>query len=278
MAEPQLVALAKHLLDPSTAGPPSLYSATAWLLRTVYLRLTAKPEEAWLASCTTLHVIDAAGSMTSASHGNRAILPQDSQNAHIRKRLLGVAQHLNIWMSYDLGRSRVVLPNADPVPAVSQAGEYTPELLDLLPYIQHLDPNNGLSEDSLIAALQEILNRTHTEPSSVLAQCNLMLCMHRRLHASKAPIPVDVMDKILGLIQRSIPAVRSAVATGLPCHHEANIPFQSVCTLLVLNTVKSFALLAESLACVSAVNDVYQNDAKREAVAAVYTLVQLHRK
>ncbi|KFZ00577.1 hypothetical protein V500_00990 [Pseudogymnoascus sp. VKM F-4518 (FW-2643)] len=278
VAELSLVALAKRLLDPSTADSPSLHSATAWLLRTVYLRLTAKPEEAWLASCTTLHIIDAAGLMRSADHGSAFSLPQDPRDVHLRRRAFGVAQHLNIWMSYDLGRSRVLLPNADTVPPSAQPGEYTAELLDLLPYSQDLDPANGLSMDSLVAVLVEVLDRTHTEPPSVLAQCNLMLCIHRRLHSSKLEIPDDVMNKVLGLIKNSIQAARSSVAAGLPWHHVANIPFQALCTLLVIDTVQSFELLSESLACVIAVNDAYQTEATREAATTACTLLQLHQK
>jgi hypothetical protein len=278
VGELSLVALAKGLLDPSTADPPSLHSAAAWLLRTIYLRLTAKPEEAWLASCTTLHIIDAAGLMTGVGPSSVFSLPQDPRDVYLRKRAFGVAQHLNIWMSYDLGRSRVLLPNVNTVQPSAQPGEYTTELLDLLPCSQDLDPANELSVGSLITALIGVLDRTHTEPPSVLAQCNLMLCIHRRLHSSKIKVPDDVMEKVLGLIHTSIRAVRSSIAAGLPWHHVANIPFQAVCTLLVIDTVQSFALLSECLACVVAVNEAYPTEATREAATAACTLLQLHRR
>ncbi|RAR04701.1 hypothetical protein DDE82_004416 [Stemphylium lycopersici] len=276
--ELSLVSLSKRLLDPSIADPPSLHSATAWVLRTAYLRLTAKPEEAWLASCTTLHVIDAAGLMSCASRGSAFSASPDLVDIQLRKRVIGVAQHLNIWMSYDLGRSRVSLQNTDTTPPIPQPGEYTVELLELLPYSQILDPTNELSVDSLITALVDVLNRVHTEPPSVLAQCNLALCIHRRLHASKLEIPESVMNKVIGLIQRAIQAVHSNVATNRPWHHVAYIPFQAICTLLVIDTVQSFALLSEALACVVAVNDAYPGEATREATTAACTLLQLHRK
>ncbi|EOA89806.1 uncharacterized protein SETTUDRAFT_146995 [Exserohilum turcica Et28A] len=276
--ELSLVALAKHLLDPSVADPPSLHSATAWVLRTAYLRVTAKPEEAWLASCTALHIIDAAGLVSNTSRGSAFTASQDPVNIHLRKRVIGVAQHLNIWMSYDLGRSRVSLPNIDTAPPSPQPGEYTVELLDILPYSQDLDPTNELGVDSLVAALVDVLNRTHTEAPSVLAQCNLMLCIHRRLHASKLEVPETLISKVLALIRKGIHAVHANVAAALPWHHVAYIPFQAVCTLLVIDTVQSFALLSEALACVIAVHDAYPTDATREAAAAACTLLKLHRR
>ncbi|KAH6639861.1 hypothetical protein C7974DRAFT_139799 [Boeremia exigua] len=276
--EQRLVVLAKRLLDPSTAGPPSLHLATAWLLHTVYLRLTAKPEEAWLASCTTLHIIDAAVSMNSVGIST---IPPSYENQDIndtRKSLIGVAQHLNIWLSFDLGRRRVVIPNLDAFPLSVKPGEFTAELLGLLPFSEVLDPANKLSLDDLLVTLVEVLDRTHTEPPSVLAQCNLTLCIYRRLHSSSLVITHTVKSKVFAQLKKSIQAVHSAIAQGLPWHHVANIPFQVFCMLLFIDTVESFAILGEALACIVAVNNAYQTEATREAATAAYTLVELHRK
>ena len=270
-----LATLAKRLLDPATAGPPSLHLGTAWLLRTVYLRLTAKPEEAWSASCTTLHVIDAAESMSSS--GNNAT-SQAQYSPDMRGSLIGVAQHLNIWLSYDLGRSRVVLPNLIALPPVVRPGEYTSELLGLLPYSEVLDPNNKLSSDSLLATLVEVLGRNHTEPPSILAQCNLALCIYRRLQLSGLTIAEIVRTKLFAQMRKSIHAVHSAIAQQLPWHHVANIPFQILCMLLFIDTAQSFELIGVALACIVAVNDAYHTEATREAVTAAYTLLQLHRQ
>ena len=273
--EHSLATLAKRLLDPSIAGPPSLYLATAWLLRTVYLRLTAKPEEAWSASCTTLHVIDAAESMSSSSNTTP---PQAQESPNMRRSLIGVAQHLNIWLSYDLGRSRVVLPNLVAFPLTARPGEYTVELLGLLPYSEVLDPNNKLSSDSLLTTLVEVLGRTHTEPPSILAQCNLALCIYRRLHSSGLKIAESVRTKLFAQMRKSIHAVHSAIAQQLPWHHVANIPFQILCMLLFIDTAQSFELIGVALACIVAVNDASHTEATREAATAAYTLLQLHRQ
>ncbi|OSS43454.1 hypothetical protein B5807_11811 [Epicoccum nigrum] len=273
--EYSLATLAKRLLDPSTAGPPSLYLATAWLLRTVYLRLTAKPEEAWSASCTTLHVIDAAESMSSSGHNTP---PQAQDSPDMRRSLIGVAQHLNIWLSYDLGRSRVVLPNLVAFPLAVRPGEYTAELLGLLPYSEVLDPNNKLGSDSLLATLVEVLGRSHTEPPSILAQCNLALCIYRRLHPSGFNIAESVRTRLFAQMRKSVDAVHLAIAQQLPWHHVANIPFQILCMLLFIDTAQSFELIGDALTCIVAVNDAYHTEATREAATAAYTLLQLHRQ
>lgn len=277
--EQRLIAATKRLLDPSIAGAPSRYLATAWLLRTVYLRLTAKPEEAWQASCTTLHMIDAAISLNRIGAGSVPISAQDSQGVpDIQTNLCGVAQHLNIWLSYDLGRSRVVLPALNAFPLYETSGEYTAEILGLLPYSEVLDPQNKLTSQDLTLALMDVVKRDHTEPPSVLGQCNLTLCIYRRLHSDKADVPEDVKHAVFGMMRKSIRAVHSALTRHLPWHHVANIPFQLLCMLLAMDTPQSFSLLGEVMACISAVNEAYPTEATREAVAAARTLLQLHRK
>ncbi|QIW98850.1 hypothetical protein AMS68_004368 [Peltaster fructicola] len=271
--EVKLVSLAKRLLDPALAEPPSSQSATAWLLRAVYLRLTARPEEAWLASCTTMHVIDAAGLANPA----RKNVNGPAQDAHWQRRVLDVAQHLNIWMSYDLGRCRVVLRDIDTTPTASRPGEYTAELLELLPYSQDLDPANDMNGRKLTAALEAVLNRVHTEPPSVMAQCNLMLCIYRRLHAARTEIAGVILAPVIDLLRRGITAVHSAITIGMPWHHVANIPFQTVCTLLAIDTPESLLLLGDALACVRRVNDVYCTAATQEAATTATSLLQLHR-
>ncbi|KAF1928522.1 uncharacterized protein M421DRAFT_62702 [Didymella exigua CBS 183.55] len=277
--EQTLVALAKRLLDPSITGAPSKHLAIAWLLRTVYLRLTAKPEEAWMASCNTLHVIDATISINRIGTSSLPVSIHEPQDVpDIQTNLCGVAQHLNIWLSYDLGRSRVVLPTLDAFPLFEKPGEYTAELLGLLPYSEVLDPTNKLSSESLLATLVEVLRRDHTEPPSVLAQCNLTLCIYRRIHSAKSDVPDRVMHNVFNMMQKSIRAVHSAIARGLPWHHVANIPFQLLCMLLAMDTPQSFGLLGEALSCIIAVNEGYPTEATREAVTAARTFLQLHRK
>lgn len=277
-----LEALAKKRLDPATADRLSLQSAVAWLLLTVYLRLTALPEEAWLASCTTLHVIDAAGlhSAFGQAH-NSASVATDDPDDHTKRRIIGVAQHLNVWMSYDLGRSRVALhgmKSADGVDSEQHDSDYTEELLGLLPYTHTLDPANSTSYGTLSIALADVLARNHTQPPSILAQCNVMLCIHRRLHALSHPFPAKLIANVLDLIRRAMQAVRECLAIGLPWHQVSNMPFQAICTLLALDNPQSFALLSDALSCLGSVNDVYQTAATREAVTAAHALLQLHRK
>ncbi|KAJ5518046.1 C6 transcription factor [Penicillium expansum] len=129
--ELRLIETARILLDKSilAAETPSVDIVTGWVLRAAYLRMTASPHAAWMASCTLMHLIEAAGLHIETSDPEAADLlqasppethgSQDGDMEHqgtsdpeTRRRLFGMARHLNTWISFDLGRSRVVLHGA----------------------------------------------------------------------------------------------------------------------------------------------------------------------
>lgn len=219
--ETAVVALAKSLLSHSEEVTVDI--AIAWILRTVYLRVAGRPEEAWMSSCTALHMIDAAGLHceptvdydTRFQTAGRNVTPDD------RKRIFGVARHLNVWLSFDLSRSRVVLQNGSITPPSStppphRPNDYTTELLGLLRYTESLDPGKALSGGELLTSFSEVLDRIHTRPPSILAQNNLMLCLYRRIYTLKHDVPGEILVKAINLIQRGLQAVHLMVENGSP--------------------------------------------------------------
>lgn len=275
--ETSLFILAKLLLDLS-AEDITYETASAWVLRTVYLRLTGRPEETWMASCIALHVIDAAGLHCEA--GTDTPFPQADRPStpEMNRRILGVARHLNVWLSFDLGRTRVTLQNMSTVPASPRPKDYTTELLGLLSYTENLDPTKSISGPELIKAIAEVLNRIHTQPPSILAQCNLTLCLFRRLYTLKWHVQDDILEKIVQLIEKAILGVHTLLQLGSPWHHMANVPFQSVCTLLAIDTTKSFSLLGPTMSCLSSVSETHQTKATQDAYTAARALISMHQK
>jgi hypothetical protein len=276
--ESGLIILAKTRLDIASSEPPSLNNATGWVLRTVYLRMAAKLDEAWMSSCTALHAIDAAGLHCEPDANVSFRHSTEEVSAETRRRIFGVARHLNIWLSFDLGRSRVILQNVSTVPPAPRPGDYTTELLGLLPYSEALDPGKTPSTNQLLSTFSEVLGRSHSQPPSILAQSNLILCLYRRLYTLKTKIPEPMLEKAVLLIQRALAAACSLVETGSPWHHVANIPFQCVCTLLAIDTVQSFSVLAEATACLETVLQRWRTRSTEDGSSAARALIHIHRK
>ncbi|OKO93961.1 Protein RDR1 [Penicillium subrubescens] len=277
ITELRLVRTACAVLDMQhLSGPPSIDLLTGWTLRSIYLRMTDSPHSTWVASSTLMHLVEAAG-LHPESH---SVLPERVQcDVEIQKRLVGVAHHLNVWTSYDLGLSRVSFQKDD-LPALpsEKPGDCTVELLRLLPVSVSLDPSRSKDETDLTSTLSSLLDGTHTQPPSVMAQCNLVLCVLRRIHTQNLDIPSELAMKVLQLLKKGLNCARSMVIDCSPWHQVANVPFQIICVLLVMDTRSSLAMLPEALQTLGLVASIYDTETMREAHSAACLLVMLHQQ
>ncbi|EPS27829.1 Protein RDR1 [Penicillium oxalicum] len=275
--ELHLVRTARHILDMQhLSGPPSIDLLTGWTLRSIYLRMTDTPHATWIASSTLMHLIEAAGLHPEP----QSVLPARMQgNTDIQRRIVGIAHHLNVWTSYDLGLSRVSFQNND-LPALPshKPDDLTIELLRLLPVSLSLDPSKPKNETDLTSALSGLLNGVHAQPPSVMAQCNLVLCILRRLHTQNLNISPDLATEVLGVLKKGLQSARIMVANCSPWHHAANVPFHIICVLLVMDTRPSLAMLPEAMETVKLVATTYDTETMREAYNTACLLVMLHQQ
>ncbi|KAJ5183460.1 hypothetical protein N7492_001076 [Penicillium capsulatum] len=259
-------------------GPPPLGLLNAWTLKTIYLRLTSSPHSTWMASSSLMHLVEAAGLYPEAPQGS--ILPARIKcDPDLQRRIVGVAHHLNIWTSFDLGLSRVSFQKNDlPLPPAPRPGDYTCEVLGLLPVSVSLDPGQTKNETDLTSTLSDLLEGRHTQPPSVLAQCNLTLCILRRIHSQSLHIPQMLAEKALALFKKGLDCARKMVLDSSPWHQVANVPFNIICVLLVLDTRSSLALLPGAMQTLSLVASAYETETTREAYNTAGLLVLLHQQ
>ncbi|GLB06978.1 hypothetical protein AtubIFM57258_002297 [Aspergillus tubingensis] len=276
LAETAWLILDQNMLSDTT---PTLDTVTAWVLRVSYLRLTSTPNLAWTASCTLMHLIEATGlhlEQPSSDAINQLPTPVDPD---LRRRLFGMARHLNVWISFELARSRVVLHGATSLPPTPRVPG-TPEIFTLLPMSESLDPNTNKTTDppDLESALRNVLDQTHVLPQLILVQCNLMLCIYRRLRALNCIISGDLLDRVLALSVKGLQAAREMVATTCPWHQIANVPFQVVCTLLAIDNRASLVMLGGAMRTLREVAAAYDTEVMREAYSTAYLLILLHQR
>jgi hypothetical protein len=200
-----------------------------------------------------------------------------------------MARHLNTWISFDLGRSRVVLHGATALCPTNRPQSRNPpqqapraDLFHLLPLSENLDPTGPSPQDlsELETALTSVLDILYSEPSLILVQCNLMLCIYRRLRALNphGPLSSDLLDRVLALAARGLCAARGMVASTCPWHQVANVPFQVVCSLLAIDNRAALALLADAMRTLREVLAAYDTPSMREAYSTAYLLIALHQR
>lgn len=276
--EMHLAESARVILEREHSRFPTAKSITAWVLRVTYLRMTGNPHEAWMASCMLLHMVEAAGLHTEPSKESVFARSGEDISPEIRRRLVGVSQHLNTWMSFDMGRARIIFHNSTTVLPSTRRGDHTLGLLELLPYFAILDPQSAPNASELESALSEVLSLTHFAPPVVLAQVNLMLCICRRLQSMNVLFTGALIDQILSLSMKGIQAAQTLVDTRAPWHHMINVPFQVVCILLAIDTHASVACLKDVMRCLNSVVSTYNTAASREALNTASLLIMLQKR
>lgn len=278
VVEVNLVETARSLLEQTLIESPSATGISAWLLRIVYLRIAGTHYTAWMASCMVMHMIEAAGLNSDWQIESTLSSPPADVDSELRTRLLSVSQHLNIWMSFDMGLSRVALANTTSALPSPRQGDHTRELMQLLPLSIELDPERRPTAADLEVALNTVLNGVHSSPPSVLAQTNLALCLCRRLRSLEVTLTEPLLQQILLLTSNGIRAARAIFAERAPWHHMAYVPFQIVCVLLAIDTVSSISQLREAVTCLKDISEVYNTDATREALRTARSLILLYQK
>lgn len=276
--ESQLVAKARSILDAHhLTDPPSLDLLTAWTLRTVYLRLTDSPYATWITSSTLMHLIEVS-ELHSTLH-SAMLRRDDHDDDDIRRRLIGVARHLNVWISYDLGLPRVPYQENDlPVHDLRDPSNYTAEILSLLPASVGLDPGKPTDGSDLISTLSNLLKSSHTQPPSTMAQSNLVLCVLRRIYAQAVDLSPTMVDKVLALFRKALSCAQELVRGCSPWHQVVNVPFQIICFLLVMDTRSSLSLLGDALDTLSLTASFYKTDTMKDACNAARLLVRLQQQ
>lgn len=281
ITELHLIGSAHSILDTHVlCGAPPVDLLTGWTLRVVYMRMTDLPHSTWMASSKLMHLVEAAGFHLESTD---SVFPRSigtDFDPNIRRRLFGVALHLNMWTSYDLGLSRVSFQKNDlPLLPSTSEGDLTDELLGLIPLSASLDPGRTKGDEiKLGETLSQILERVHTEPPSAMAQCNLVLCILRRIHTEKLEISAQLAEKSLALLKKGLDCSRSMVRNCSPWQHMANVPFHIICVLLVMDTRQSLAMLPEAMETLKLVASTYDTNTMREAWSAALLLVMLHQQ
>ena len=258
------------------AGPPSIDLLVGWTLRSVYLRMVDSPHSTWIASCTLMHLVEASGLLPDSPSD---LLPSPQCDSELRKRLIGFAHHLNAWTSFDLGLSRVSFQKDElPLLPSPKPGTYTAEILGLLPVSVSLDPGRTKDEADLRSTLSRIVEGAHSRSPSILAQCNLVLCILRRIHTQNLDISSGLAEQVLALLKKGLDCARSMVIDCSPWHHVANVPFHIICVLLVMDTRSSLAMLPEAMQTLNLVASTYDTETMRNAYSAACLLVLLHQQ
>lgn len=277
---PGIVDSAKRALEStSTMQPPCLMDVQSWILRTLYLRCTDHPHSVWMATCTTMHLVESTGIFQESS--NATLHPHASDHLNdpeIRRRSFWIARMLNTWVSFEYGRTRVQLRGITCQLPTSKEGDYTSDYINLYSLSCALDPDrssNGAQVEDFVKQLEAYEAR---HDGIQLSKANLALCSYRRIRLANPNLSNEIASLIINMGLRGLQAAQTMSAQGAPWWHVANVPFQVICVFLAMDVRESLAHIAHAMRVLEEVVEKFRTVAMKEALKTARFLVRLSKK
>lgn len=257
--ELQLMDHAKQILDRGSSYAPGLLSldqAAAWLLRTIYLRLTTRPHLSWFASCATVHIIEAMG-----LHLDLKTVDLAAQNPEfvttellaIRRNLFECAMFMNALISADYGRSKVTLHSHH---QEGDIGEPTRKLHHLTKLLSQIDTD--LEPSQRLGILRSI-HKLPNEPSIyALLKTDVAIHMYRK-HIIVRQVKATERETtaMLQIMKAALSELQSFLPSKNPWWNVLSTPFQILLVLLAMDSDDSLSLVAEAMYVLRAVHDTF---------------------
>ena len=270
---------------------PSVEHVMGWLLRVIYLRLAGSLQATWVSTCTLMHLIETTKLHLEPSRGFSSsvllssILTQQSEheqysdpNPESRRRIFWVAQLFNTWCSIDCGKSPVELRGSlSLVPRDS----WTDAQRQLWHSSIFLNPDRTRSHSELVTEFEQLCSVKPSHPMLLLIQCNIALCICRRLRALRVAVCGDdrFWPVFLSVARDSLAAARNLSLQRSPWCHVLNVPFQLSCTFLALDKPESLWPLREAMDTLKLVMERYDSKSARDSYrVACYLTIMKHRQ
>jgi hypothetical protein len=279
--EAELVQSAKTALETtSILSYPTQEQAAAWVLRTLYFRCTSRPHAAWIASCITMHTIEAISTTVGSETPlrNQTPAPGAPQDTDTNNRVFWVAGLLNTWIANEYGRSKVKIKGISYDIPSPRAGDFTTDLLYLYQISERLDPDQIFKAKDFEDGIAEIAAFRSPRDGITLSQSNLCFALYRRLRLVNSQISRETSSQILSLGVTGLEAVMRLAEARLPWWHVANVPFQFICVLLVMDTSDALSHIDIAMRTLETVAQRFPTPSIDEALRTARLLVRLSQK
>lgn len=275
---PALVESAKKALDGTSMMLPATFEdVQSWLLRALYLRVVDHPHATHMATCVAMHLVEAIGLHQEAS--STTLYPpsgDQQQSPEIRRRTFWLVRMINTWVSFEYGRTRVVLRGITAELPTPREGDYTADYVNLYSLSCSLDPERSDSKwEEFLVQLDEFEAR---HDGIELSKANLGLCGYRRLRLANPNLSSEIINRIIKIGLRGIEAARRMCDKGLPWWHVSNVPFQAVCVFLAMDLKESLQHVATAMRVLEDVVERFRTIAMKEALKTARFLVRLSKK
>ncbi|KAL2802354.1 C6 zinc finger domain protein [Aspergillus granulosus] len=212
--ESDLVQYSKAILDdPASMRLRGIDHIVAWGMRVFYLRATTYPSNAWIVSCTQMHLCEAIG------------LHEDENI----KKMASIAGGHNM-LSYEYDRSPVHFRSVTCQSFVPVSGSIADQFVQL---IQVIPSSNSLFQLEWLPTAPGSFRTRH--PFLVVTKADIAFCFYRRLYQLKIRIPDEVIKLIIDSGSAAVEAAEQQANRARLFWNVIGSVFQYACILLAID-------------------------------------------
>ncbi|KXG53189.1 Transcription factor [Penicillium griseofulvum] len=244
--ESDLVQYAKAILDdPASMRTLGIDHIIAWAMRVLYLRATTRPNNAWVASCTALHLCEAVGLHEEenikkmASVAGAAIVGHDADRL---RRIFWISWAGHNMLSYEYDRSSVRFGAVTCQPIIPVPGSVADQFVQIAQIIP--SPNSPFRlecqpltpREELFERLKALDKLQFTHPFLVVTKADLAFCFYRRIYQLKMGISDEIIQLVIDSGNAAVEAAQQLANQGLMFWNVIGSVFQYTCVLLAIDT------------------------------------------
>ncbi|KAL4907848.1 hypothetical protein BDW74DRAFT_189258 [Aspergillus multicolor] len=254
----------------------------------MYLRATTRPSNAWIASCTQMHLCEAIGlhqdaniQKMAATHGAAAL----GHNADRLRRIFWISWAGHIMLSYEYDRSPVQFGSVTWGSIDAAPGSIADQFVQLIQIIP--SPNSpfqleGPSETS--SPSSELLKRfkaldtfATTHPFLLVTKAEIAFAFYRRLYTLKIQIPDSALKTLISAGNAAVGAATHQASEGWLFWNVIGSVFQYACILLAVDTPVASAHIGAVLRGLEDLVQVADTPLTREALSMARHLLSLSK-
>ncbi|KAJ3535725.1 hypothetical protein NM208_g7019 [Fusarium decemcellulare] len=282
--EVDIVHFAKTVLeDPAATRRASVELVVGWALRASYLRFTTRPNNAWIASCTLMHLVEAVGLHEEENIAKIAQMAGASASGlspYRLRRIFWCSWASHILTCYEYGRSAVRFPriscNAiDPI-----AGSYTYQFVQLAAVLP--SPNSPFQlaveghgeEAELSGRMKALKDMPAGHPFLVFTKADLVFYLYRRLRQQKRPLTDEVIQLIVAVGNEAVEAACQSVREGRMFFNALGSVFQYACVLLAMDNPSASSNLGTVFDGLETIVNIADTRLTREALTTARHLLK----
>ena len=244
--ESDLVQYAKAILDdPVSMRMLGIDHIIAWAMRVFYLRATTRPNSAWIASCTLMHLCEAVGLHDEdnikkmASIAGAAVVGHDA--ARLR-RIFWISWAGHNLLCYESDRSSVRFRAVTCRPINSVSGSVADQFVQIAQMIPapkspfHVECMPSTPREELFERLKALDKLPFTHPFLVVTKADLAFCFYRRIYQLKVGISDEIIQLVIDSGNAAVEAAEQLANQGRLFWNVIGSVFHYACVLLAIDT------------------------------------------